>query len=97
MDVTVNYNLKGDLNKNVLVNLCVFRISNVEVGKPTGTVKIKDEANLKDAISKSFDFTNYPLCLTDDGVSFKDYFSKITSIEDSSNDGIYLFGNQLYQ
>ena len=97
MDVTVNYNLKGDLNKNVLVNLCVFRISNVEVGKPTGTVKIKDEANLKDAISKSFDFTNYPLCLTDEGVSFKDYFSKITSIEDSSNDGIYLFGNQLYQ
>jgi len=97
IDVTINYWLGIKLSKNVIVNLCISQITTVDLGKPTGSVKIKEELKLKDQIKNSFDLEKKPLCLTDEGVSFKDYFSKITATQDSSNEGIYLFGNQLYQ
>ena len=57
---------------------------------------IKDEAGLVSAIQESFDFGNIPICLSDNGVSFRDYYAKIKKVEDSE-EGFYIFGDQLYQ
>ena len=67
-----------------------------EVTISTGSVTIKDEAGLVSAIQESFDFGNIPICLSDNGVSFRDYYAKIKNVE-ASEEGFYIFGDQLYQ
>ena len=59
-------------------------------------MEITDELKLKEAIDISFDYDNLPLCLTDSGISLRDYFAVIKKTN-IANEGIYLQGDQLYQ
>ena len=92
----MNFGLEFSLKKNVRLNLCLNNVSNIKVTISTGSVTIKDEAGLVSAIQESFDFGNIPICLSDNGVSFRDYYAKIKNIE-ALEEGFYLFGDQLYQ
>ena len=92
----MNFGMKFSLKKNVRLNLCLNNVSNIKVSISTGTVTFKDEAGLISAIQESFDFSNIPTCLSDNGVSFRDYYAKIKNIE-ALEEGFYLFGDQLYQ
>ena len=76
--------------------MCLKSVSDLKVSISTGSVSITDEAGLISAIQESFDFKNIPICLNDDGGSFRDYYTKISKIE-PSEEGIYLYGEQLYQ
>ena len=96
IDVEISMKLALSLKKNVKLNLCVESVSDIKTKISTGNVEIKDEDKLKTAVENSFDFKNYPFCLSDDGVSFKDYYSKILKTQ-ALDEGFYLFGNQLYQ
>jgi hypothetical protein len=96
INVELNFGLKFSLKKNVRLNLCLNNVSNIKVSISSGSVTIKDEAGLISAIQESFDFDNIPICLSDNGVSFRDYYAKIKNIE-ALEEGFYLFGDQLYQ
>ena len=96
IDVEISMKLALSLKKNVKLNLCVESVSDIKTKISTGDVTIKDEDKLKTAVENSFDFKNYPFCLSDDGISFKDYYSKILKAQ-TLDEGFYLFGNQLYQ
>ena len=96
LDVELNFKLDFSLKKNVRLNLCLNNIDDMKVKISSGSMTIKNENELISAIKESFDFENYPICLSDNGVSFKDYYTKITKIQ-KSDEGYYLFGNQLYQ
>ena len=80
IDVEISMKLALSLKKNVKLNLCVESVSDIKTKISTGNVEIKDEDKLKTAVENSFDFKNYPFCLSDDGVSFKDYYSKILNL-----------------
>ena len=92
----MNFALEFSLKKNVRLNLCITSISGIKANISSGTITIKDEAGLINAINESFDFKNYPLCLSDDGISFKDYYAKISKAT-AFDEGYYLSGKQLYQ
>ena len=96
INVELNFGLEFSLKKNVRLNLCLNNVSNIKVTISTGSVTIKDEAGLVSAIQESFDFGNIPICLSDSGISFRDYYSKIKNVE-ASEEGFYIFGDQLYQ
>ena len=96
IDITMNFALEFSLKKNVRLNLCITSISGIKANISSGTITIKDETGLINAINESFDFKNYPLCLSDDGVSFKDYYAKISKAT-AFDEGYYLSGKQLYQ
>ena len=96
INVEMNFGMKFSLKKNVRLNLCLNNVSNIKVSISSGTVTFKDEAGLISAIQESFDFDNIPICLSDNGVSFRDYYAKIKNIE-ALEEGFYLFGDQLYQ
>ena len=96
IDIELNFGVDIPLKRNVRLNICLNKVSKLKVGISSGAVTIKDEVGLISAIQESFDFKNYPLCLSDEGVSFRDYYTKITKIK-ASEEGFYLFGNQLYQ
>ena len=96
INVELNFGLEFSLKKNIRLNLCLNNVSNIKVTISTGSVTIKDEAGLVSAIQESFDFGNIPICLSDNGVSFRDYYSKIKNVE-ASEEGFYIFGDQLYQ
>ena len=76
--------------------MCLKNVSGIKVSMSSGTPTIKEEEALISAIEESFDFENIPLCLSDDGVSFRDYFTKIKNVQ-PSEEGLYIFGDQLYQ
>ena len=96
INVELNFKLEFSLKKNVRVNLCLNDVSDIKISISTGTVSIKDEAELLSAVQQSFDFENIPICLSDNGVSFRDYYAKIKKIA-ALEEGFYLFGDQLYQ
>ena len=96
IDVEFNFGIDFNLKKNVRLNLCMKSVSNINANISSGSITIKDQTALVSAIQESFDFKNYPLCLSEEGVSFRDYFSKITKIG-AAQEGLYIFGNQLYQ
>ena len=96
LNVELNFSCEISLKRNVRVHLCLKSVSDLKVSISTGTVSITDEAGLISAIQESFDFKNIPICLNEDGVSFRDYYTKISKIE-PSEEGIYLYGEQLYQ
>ena len=96
INVELNFGLEFSLKKNVRLNLCLNNVSNIKVTISTGSVTIKDEAGLVSAIQESFDFGDIPICLSDNGVSFRDYYAKIKNVE-ASEEGFYIFGDQLYQ
>ena len=51
---------------------------------------------LKEVIEESFDFNHNPICLNNNGISLKDYFTEITKAE-IKEEGLYFEGPQLYQ
>lgn len=96
LDVEADIILKVDIIKNVRINICSDSIKNLKISLKNGNVSLADELGLKKAIEESFDSLNEQICLTDDGISLRDYYSIITKAY-CQDEGIYLEGNQLYQ
>ena len=96
MDIQMDATLKVDIIKNVRINICLDSVKNVEILEKSGNVSIIDESGLKKAIEESFNNANESTCLTDDGISLRDYYSIITKAN-IQDEGIYLEGNHLYQ
>ena len=86
--------------KGVRFNLCLkeTKTTNVEVVSSSfePKVEITNLEGLKNIIDESFDFDYNKICLSDDGISMRDYFSKITNVY-AREEGIYLEGKHLYQ
>ena len=86
--------------KGVRFNLCLkeTKTTNVEVVSSSfePKVEITNIEGLKNIIDESFDFDYNKICLSDDGISMRDYFSKITNVY-AREEGIYLEGKHLYQ
>lgn len=96
INVELNFELDFSVKKNVRINMCLKNVTDINVSISTGSVTIKDKVGLISAIEESFDFENIPLCLSDDGISFRDYYAKINNIQ-VKEEGLYIFGDQLYQ
>ena len=88
------------VSRNVRFNLCLKEIKTktVEVvsDKNNLKVEISNLEGLKKAIDDSFDSDNDKVCLTDEGISLRDYFNKIRNAY-IREEGIYLEGDHLYQ
>ena len=100
MRINSQINVDLPITKSVKFNLCLKEIKskNIEIISSTiePQVEIKDLDGLKKVIEESFDFEHIPICLSDDGISLRDYFSKINKIY-LQEEGIYFEGKQLYQ
>jgi hypothetical protein len=98
--VTSAIDMDISVSKNVRINLCLKEIKtkNVEVvsDKNNLKVEISNLEGLKKAIDDSFDSDNNKVCLTDEGISLRDYYNKIRNAY-IREEGIYLEGDQLYQ
>ena len=86
--------------KGVRFNLCLkeTKTTNIEVVSSSfePKVEITNLEGLKNIIDESFDFDYNKICLSDDGISMRDYFSKINNVY-AREEGIYLEGKHLYQ
>ena len=78
------------------INLCLGFFSTSEVSVKSGSVKINDTAKLKFAINETFNDDKLRLCLSDNGVSLRDYFAVIKEVY-TADEGVYIKGEQLYQ
>ena len=100
MKIHSEINIDLPIIKSVKFNMCLKEIKskNIEIISSTiePQVEIKDLDGLKKVIEESFDFEHIPICLSDDGISLRDYFSKIIKIY-VQEEGIYFEGKQLYQ
>ena len=96
MDIQADTTLKVDIIKNVRINICLDGIKNVKILAKSGNVAINDESGLKKYIEELFNNANESICLSDDGISLRDYYSVITKAY-CQDEGIYLEGNHLYQ
>ena len=100
MRIHSEINIDLPITKSVKFNLCLkgVKSKNIEIIssaiKPQ--VEIKDLDGLTKVIEESFDFEKIPICINDNGISLRDYFSKIYKIY-LQEEGIYFEGNQLYQ
>ena len=100
----ININSKIAMNlstkRGVRFNLCLkeAKATNIEVVSSSfePKVEITNFEGLKNAIDESFDYDYNKICLSDDGISMRDYFSKITNVY-AREEGIYLEGRHLYQ
>jgi hypothetical protein len=100
----ININSKIAMNlstkRGVRFNLCLkeAKATNIEVVSSSfePKVEITNFEGLKNAIDESFDYDYNKICLSDDGISMRDYFSKITNVY-TREEGIYLEGRHLYQ
>ena len=94
--ISMNLSIK----KGVRFNLCLkeAKATNIEVLSSSfePKVEITNLEGLKSVIDESFDFDYNKICLSDDGISMRDYFSKITNAY-ARGEGIYLEGKHLYQ
>jgi hypothetical protein len=88
------------ITKNVRFNFCLkeAKSANIEIMSVSQDIKIeiKNMDDLKKAIDESFDYDNNKFCLFDDGISMKDYYSKIKNIY-FRDEGLYFEGDHLYQ
>ena len=96
LDVDMNNDLNLTITRSVRINICQIGISNIKIKVKSGNVSILDESGLKRVVEESYNLEGNDKCLTDNGISLRDYYSIITNgyIRD---EGIYLEGNQLYQ
>ena len=94
--ISMNLSIK----RGIRFNLCLkeAKATNIEVVSSSinPKVEITNLNGLKNIIDESFDYDNNKICLTDDGISMRDYFSKIINIY-VREEGIYLEGRHLYQ
>ena len=82
INVELGLKLNLSLIYNIRLNLCLSDVNDI--------------SGLKSAIKESFDFENIPLCLSDKGISLRDYYAIIHNVE-MSEEGYYIEGDQLYQ
>ena len=86
--------------KGIRFNLCLKDNNNSQIEVISWTTESKIEINnlegLKNIVEESFDFNYNKICFTDEGISMRDYFTKIRDIY-IREEGIYLEGNHLYQ
>lgn len=97
--IKINSTLNVDVIriKNLRFNLCLkeAKTTNVEVIE-SSNINIIDLDGLKKVIDESFDYDYNKICFTDEGISMRDYFTKIKDIY-MRDEGLYLEGNHLYQ
>jgi hypothetical protein len=96
LDIVMDVDLKVVVTKSVRINLCSDGYKNMKMNVKTGNVSIIDENGLKKVMKESFDYVNDSVCLSDNGISLRDYYSIITNAY-VQEEGVYLEGNQLYQ
>lgn len=96
LDIVMDVDLKVVVTKSVRINLCSDGYKNMKINVKTGNVSIIDETGLKKVMKESFDYVNDSVCLSDNGISLRDYYSIITNAY-IQEEGVYLEGNQLYQ
>lgn len=97
IDVESEIKAKVPILKTVRFNICLDSTSTTNVKIKSGSgISITNEEFLKKVIDESFDPSNVPLCLNENGITLRDYFSFIKNGY-ILNEGIYLEGNQLYQ
>ena len=100
LNVTSKIDINLYLIKNIRFNLALkgVKTNTVEViSYSTDTkIEISNLEGLKNAIDESYDFDYNKILLTDNGISMRDFFTKINEAT-LSDEGIYLSGNQLYQ
>ena len=94
LDFEIDISLKVEILKTVRFNICQENAKNTKVFVKSGNISILDESALKKYVEKFLDDT--PVCLTDEGISLRDYYSIITNGY-CQEEGFYLEGNQLYQ
>lgn len=86
--------------RGVRFNLCLkeAKTTNIEVVSSSfePKVEITNLEGLKNAIDESFDYDYNKICITNNGISMRDYFTKIKDIY-IREEGLYLEGNHLYQ
>ena len=100
LNVTSKIDIDIPLIKNIRFNLCLkeAKATNVEVISYTTDSKIEiiNLNQLKNAIDESFDYDYNKICITDEGITMRDYYAKITDIY-LRDEGLYFEGNNLYQ
>ena len=100
MRVTSGLTTSVSISKSVRFNLCLkeTKTKNIEILSSTvqPKIEISDLERLKEVIEESFDFNHNPICLNNNGISLKDYFTEITKAE-IKEEGLYFEGPQLYQ
>ena len=100
LNVTAYNDMDISLEKNVRINLCLknSKTANIDVisNSNESKVEIINLESLKKIINEFFNFSSDKICLTDEGISMKDYFAKIKNTY-IREEGIYLEGNHLYQ
>ena len=96
LDVELEIKLKVSLFRSVRLNACLESAKTTQISVKSGGVSITNESGLKSAIEEAFDYDNVPLCLSNKGVTLRDYYSIITKVY-CQDEGIYIEGNQLYQ
>ena len=100
MRVTSGLTTEVKITKSVRFDLCIkeTKTRNIEIifstTKPQ--VEVSDLSGLQSTIEESFDFSHNPICLNNNGISLKDYFSEITKAY-VKEEGLYFEGPQLYQ
>ena len=96
LDIKADIPLKLKISKSVRINVCLDNLNNFKIFVKSGNVSIIDESGLKTILSNFVKYLNEEVCLTDNGISLRDYYSIITKayIQD---EGIYLEGKHLYQ
>jgi len=96
LDIELEIKLKVSLLRSVRLNACLENAKTTQISVKDGGVSITNESGLKSAIEEAFDYDNVPLCLSNKGVTLRDYYSIITKVY-CQDEGIYIEGNQLYQ
>ena len=96
LDMEMDTTLKVEIIRNVRINICSESFKNVKIFVKSGNVSINEDSGIKKVIEELLDNFNESVCLTDDGISLRDYYSIITNAY-FQDEGIYLEGNQLYQ
>ena len=96
LDIEADTPLKVEISKSVRINVCLDSLKNLKITLTDVNVSITDEFGLKAILAESIKYLNEEVCLTDNGISLRDYYSIITNAY-SQDEGIYLEGNQLYQ
>ena len=100
MRVTSGLTLDIPIKKSVRFDICIkdTKTKNVEIlfstTKPQ--VEVSDFEGLQKAIEESFDFSENPISLNNDGISLRDYFAEISKAY-AKEEGLYFEGPQLYQ
>ena len=96
VDVETEIRMNAFVLKTVRFNLCPNYASTKDVKVKSGSVTIIDSAKLKGAIDESLNDDKLPLCLSDAGVSLRDYFAVVSEVH-TTEEGLYIKGEQLYQ